>query len=249
MSGLIRRSTSYPRPSRSSTPGENPSATMSDCATSCRAISSPRGSRMFSEIPRLPAFLLLNWPPMSGSLTPFNGPVARRRAARPPTGAIAASRVSGFSFHSTFRLSAPIAASSRVPPADARNHEKSRMRTPCNGNGLPCGDIVGGTSDRGRAGIGGAAPSARTASVSSPSSGARRPVCQLVSVLSHLLTAYRKRTAPAPDAPRPRSCPGAASAHPARSHAACAAASTAARPPAPAATARPRTGTPGRSAG
>ena len=41
---------------------------------------------MFSEIPRLPAFLLLNWPPMSGSFTPGSGPVAASRAARPPIG-------------------------------------------------------------------------------------------------------------------------------------------------------------------
>ena len=61
-------------------------------------------------MPRLPAFLLLNWPPISESRTPGSGPFAISRAARPPTGAIAASRVSGLSFHSTLKLSAPIAA-------------------------------------------------------------------------------------------------------------------------------------------
>ena len=67
------------------------------------AICKPLGCRMFSEMPRLPAFLLLNWPPISGSRTPGSGPVAASRAARPPTGAIAASRVSGLSFHSTLK--------------------------------------------------------------------------------------------------------------------------------------------------
>src|SRR5213079_378797 len=56
------------------------------------AISRPFGWRMFSEMPRLPEFLLRKLPPMSGSLTPGSGPVATSRAARPPTGAIPASR-------------------------------------------------------------------------------------------------------------------------------------------------------------
>ena len=105
---------------------------------------------MFSEMPRLPAFLLLNCPPMSGSFTPGSGPVAASRAARPPTGAIAARRVSGLSFHSTLKLSAPIAARNRVPPADARNHAKSRIFTPCSGNGLLCSaDSLGFATPRG----------------------------------------------------------------------------------------------------
>ena len=104
----------------------------------------PSGCRTLSEIPRLPGFLLLNCPPMSGSVTPGSGPVAASRAARPPTGAIAARRVSGWLFHSTLMLSAPNAARNRVPPAEARNHVKSRMRMPCSGNGLPRGD--GGSS-------------------------------------------------------------------------------------------------------
>src|SRR5438094_395566 len=84
MSGLIARSASYPSPQLSSTPGEKPSATTSDIATSRRAISRPFGCLTFSEIPRLPGFLLLNWPPMSGSVTPGSGPVAFSRAAREP---------------------------------------------------------------------------------------------------------------------------------------------------------------------
>src|SRR5258708_13599695 len=80
---------------------------------------------------------------MSESVTPGSGAVAFSRAARPPTGAIAARRVSGFSFHSTFRLSAPSDARNRVPPADARNQEKSKIRTPCRGNGLPRGERRG----------------------------------------------------------------------------------------------------------
>ena len=39
---------------------ENPSATMSHSPTSLRAISSPRGCRTLSEMPRLPEFLLWN---------------------------------------------------------------------------------------------------------------------------------------------------------------------------------------------
>src|SRR5712692_5604642 len=113
---------------------------MSDIATRRRAISSPFGCRTLSEIPRLPGFLLLNCPPMSGSVTPGSGAVALSRAARPPTGAIAAIRVSGWLFSSTLMLSAPNAARKRVPPAEARNHVKSRMRIPFSGNGLPRGE-------------------------------------------------------------------------------------------------------------
>ena len=108
---------------------------------------------MFSEMPRLPAFLLLNWPPMSLSRTPGSGPVAASRAARPPTGAIAANRVSGLSFHSILKLSAPIAARNRVPPAEARNQAKSRIFTPCSGNGLLCNaESLGFAAARGSAG-------------------------------------------------------------------------------------------------
>ncbi len=142
---------------------------------------------MFNEMPRLPAFLLLNWPPMSLSRTPGKGPVAASRAARPPTGAIAASRVSGLSFHSTLKLSAPIAARKRVPPAEARNHAKSRILIPCSGNGLLCvADRRGFSARRGEAGtLGRRAASPSTAAVSSPNSGARRPTCQLVRLESH----------------------------------------------------------------
>jgi len=131
MSGLMARSASYPSPQLSRTPGEKPSATTSDIATSRRAISRPFGCLTFSEMPRLPGFLLLNCPPMSGSVTPGSGPVARSRAARPPTGAIAAMRVSGWLFSSTSMLSAPNALRNLVPPAEARNHVKSRMRMLC----------------------------------------------------------------------------------------------------------------------
>jgi len=137
----------------------------------------------------LPGILVVELAPMSLSRTPGKGPVAASRAARPPTGAIAASRVSGLSFHSTLRLSAPIAARNLVPPAEARNQAKSRIRTPCSGNGLLCSaDISGFSTPRGSAGtLGRRTDSDRIASVSSPSSGARRPTCQLVLLLSHLL--------------------------------------------------------------
>ena len=76
-----------------------------------------------------------------------------------------------------------------MPPADARNHAKSSIFTPCNGNGLSCNaDSLGLAAPRGSAGtLGRRGASPSTAAVSSPSSGARRPTCQLVLVLSHLL--------------------------------------------------------------
>ena len=104
-------------------------------------------------MPRLPGFLLLNCPPMSGSVTPGSGAVACSRAARPPTGAIAAMRVSGWLFSSTLMLSAPKALRNRVPPAEARNHVKSRMRTPCSGNGLPRGESASARGGRAEASI------------------------------------------------------------------------------------------------
>ena len=145
---------------------------------------------MLSEMPRLPEFLLLYWPSISESVTPGSGAVADLRASRPPTGAIAARRVSGFSFHSTLMLSAPSAAAKRVPPAEARNQEKSRMRTFCSGNGRPWADSAGAVAS----GLetAGSAPLAfvvsfSTSCVSSPMSGARRPGCHRVSELNHLL--------------------------------------------------------------
>src|ERR1700722_16979688 len=117
---------------------------MSEMATRRLAISRPLGCRMLSEMPRLPEFLLLYWPPISESETPGSGAVADLRASRPPTGAIAAGRVSGFSFHSTLMLAAPNDAAKRVPPAEARNQEKSRMRTFCRAKGRPRADIAGG---------------------------------------------------------------------------------------------------------
>src|SRR5580692_5502606 len=163
---------------------------MSEIATRRLAISRPFGCRMLSEMPRLPEFLLLYWPPISESLTPGRGAVADLRASRPPTGAIAARRVSGFSFHSTLMLSAPSAAAKRVPPAEARNQEKSRMRTFRSGNGRPRADNAGGpASGLETAGFAPLALLARfsTSSVSSPMSGARLPGCHRVSELNHLL--------------------------------------------------------------
>jgi hypothetical protein len=48
-------------------------------------------------------------------------------------------RVSGWLFSSTLMLSAPKAARNLVPPAEARNHVKSRMRILRRGNGLAAG--------------------------------------------------------------------------------------------------------------
>ena len=62
-------------------------------------------------------------------------------------GAMAAIRVSGWAFHSTFRQSAPSEVRIRVPPAEARNHEKSKIRTPCSANGLPKRDLATGVPD------------------------------------------------------------------------------------------------------
>jgi hypothetical protein len=88
-------------------------------------------------------------------------------------------------------LSAPNAAMNRVPPADARNHEKSRMRMPCSGNGLP--RFEGGSfgSTRAFALITGVSRFgfASMASASSFSSGARRPTDHEFAVEIHLLVA------------------------------------------------------------
>ena len=128
---------------------------------------------------------------MSGSVTPGSGAVALSRAARPPTGAMAAIRVSGWLFSSTLMLSAPNALRNRVPPAEARNHVKSRMRMPCSGNGLPRGEGALGTGVRAAASITGRSRSGGRSTVlaSSFSSGARRPTDQDVAVASHLLVA------------------------------------------------------------
>src|ERR1700678_1879275 len=96
---------------------------------------------MFSESPCLPGFLFRNWPPSSGSDVLGSGPVARRRASRPPTGAFAPKRVSGLVFHSILIDSAPSATQKRVPPAEARNHVKSRIRTPARAKGFPYRDV------------------------------------------------------------------------------------------------------------
>src|ERR1700677_2794180 len=163
---------------------------MSEMATRRLAISRPLGCRMLSEMPRLPEFLLLYWPPISESVTPASGALADLRASRPPTGAIAARRVSGFSFHSTLMLSAPNDAAKRVPPAEARNQEKSRMRTFCRAKGRPRADIAG-RAEPGLETVGFAtlvlSVRFKTSSVSSPMSGARRPGCHRVSELNHLL--------------------------------------------------------------
>jgi hypothetical protein len=134
---------------------------------------------------------LLNWPPISGSVTPCSGAVAFSRAARPPTGAIDAMRVSGWLFSSTLMLSAPNALRKRVPPADARNQVKSRMRMPFSAKGLPRFDGVSFCAGRASAAITGAfrAVGVSTVAASSFSSGARRPTVQPVAVPSHLLVA------------------------------------------------------------
>ena len=65
------------------------------------------------------------------------------------------------------------------------------MRTPCSGKGLFQPDSLGGAAARGRAGCVSGARGftlAKTGPVSSPSSGARRPACQAVSVESQRLT-------------------------------------------------------------
>src|SRR5262249_41589656 len=149
------------------------------------------GWRTLSEMPRLPGFLLLNCPPMSGSVTPRNGAVARSRASRPPIGAIAARRVSGWLLSSTLRHSAPKELKNRVPPAEARNQVKSRTRMPSSANGLPRFD---GFPARAGSAFGSIAGAPRcggtfTVAASSLSRGARRPGAQLVAVLIHLLVA------------------------------------------------------------
>ncbi len=104
---------------------------------------------------------------------------------------MAAIRVSGWLFSSTLMLSAPKALRNRVPPAEARNHVKSRMRMPCRGNGLPWGERASATGTRAETSITGRSRSRgrTTASASSFNSGARRPTDQEVAVPSHLLVA------------------------------------------------------------
>ena len=51
--------------------------------------------------------------------------------------------VSGCVFHSTFKTSAPSAARNRVEPADARNHVKSKTRTPWSGKSRPVAERPG----------------------------------------------------------------------------------------------------------
>ena len=98
-------------------------------------------------------------------------------------------RVSGWLFSSTLMLSAPKALRNRVPPAEARNQVKSRIRMPCKGNGLPWGESSSETGQRGAAAIAGRSCDGwvATAWASSCNSGARRPTDQEVAVPSHLL--------------------------------------------------------------
>jgi hypothetical protein len=104
---------------------------------------------------------------------------------------MAAMRVSGWLFSSTLMLSAPKALRKRVPPAEARNQVKSRMRMPCRGNGLPWGESPSGACARGTPSVTGrlGGGCAVTAWASSFSNGARRPTDQEVAVPSHLLVA------------------------------------------------------------
>src|SRR6185437_78393 len=202
-SGRIFFCDSYPSPQRSSTPGEKPSATTSHLASRALAIARPRGSATFSDRPRLPGFLLLNWPPTDGSFRAGSGAEARARASRPPSGTSEPRPESGWVFHSTFSTSAPSAARYLVAPAEARNQLKSRIRTPARGNGLPSADrsppgSENEYSERVRpAPVPDPAlepvpgqPSSSSLS-SSPGSGARRPACHEPRVEIHLLTGKR----------------------------------------------------------
>ncbi len=143
-------------------------------------------------MPRLPGILVVELPAhVRIGDARAAAPVARSRAARPPTGAIAAMRVSGWLFSSTLMLSAPKALRNRVPPAEARNHVKSRMRMPCSGNGLPRGESASSRGGRASGAMTGRseARGSTTVFASSFSSGARRPTDQDVPVASHLLVA------------------------------------------------------------
>ena len=104
---------------------------------------------------------------------------------------MAAMRVSGWLFSSTLMLSAPKALRNRVPPAEARNQVKSKMRMPCRGNGLPRREPLGRLSCPGARDHRGARAGGGMATVwaSSFKSGARRPTDQEVAVPSHLLVA------------------------------------------------------------
>src|SRR6185437_13654746 len=159
----------------------------SHMATSRLAILRPLGWRTLSEMPRLPGFLLLNWPPMSGSVTPLSGAVAFMRASRPPIGAMAASRVSGWLLSSTLRHSAPNELRNRVPPADARNHVKSSTRMPSSANGLPRDDGLPALATEALGSIAGRARGIGRLIVAASSlrRGARRPSVQPVAVPIH----------------------------------------------------------------
>src|SRR5262245_56573508 len=187
MLGLISRRVWYPRPQLSSTPGEKPSATMSEMATSRFAISRPLGWRTLSEMPRLPGFLLLNWPPMSGSVTPLSGPVAFMRASRPPIGDMRPSRLPAGLLSSTLRHSAPNELRNRVPPADARNHVKSSTRTPSSANDLPRDDALPASAGVALGSIAGAPRGVGRSSLAASSlrRGARRPGVQPVAGTIH----------------------------------------------------------------
>src|ERR1700749_3072023 len=137
MSGLIACCASYPSPQRSSPPGENPSATTSQRASRALAIARPRGSATLSDRPRLPGFLLLNWPPTDGSFSAGSGPSAGGRAERPPSGTREPRPESGWVFHSTFSTSAPRAARNLVAPAEARNKPHlEKLALACGETGL-----------------------------------------------------------------------------------------------------------------
>ena len=100
-------------------------------------------------------------------------------------------RVSGWLLSSTFRLSAPNAAMKRVPPAEARNQVKSRIRMSSSAKGLPRREGAPPLEASASGAIFGAGfgSGVSTVSASSFSSGARRPVCQPVAVPIHLLVA------------------------------------------------------------
>ena len=129
MSARIDFITSQPSPRRWRRRARTPPPRHRRCAPRPWRSRGPLGCRIFKEMPRLPAFLLLNWPPISESRMPVvilrhiaRGAAADRRHRRQPRVGIVL----------PFDLEAfpPIAARKRVPPAEARNQAKSRILHP-----------------------------------------------------------------------------------------------------------------------
>ena len=206
------------------------------------AICSPFGWRMFSEMPRLPAFLLLNWPPMSGSLHAGQRPgrrIARGAAAdrrhrrQPRVGIVLPLDLEALRAH---RREKPRAAGRGEKPGEVEDLDRPAAGTACRAAPTAAGS-------RRRA----ARPARSGARAASPSTAVgvlaeqRRAAADLPARLVAEPFAGRVAEAAAElrDArPRRRSC-ASASARRARSRAACAAAPRAGRHPAPRATACP----------